>query len=194
MFVWIAILAWVSLKEKFTRWQIFGLVIMVAGLTVMIKFAPTFGRGEMMVFGATLLWALETVFVKQFLKNIDYRFLGASRMALGSVFIFGFAGLTGKFALIAKISPGNWLAIAVVGLFLTGYVYFWYRSLVLISATVTSSILTLAFPITLLISDFRYFKTLTNPEIIGAALIGLAVYFIIKSSVSISLWPATVKN
>ena len=181
MFLWVAILAWATLKEKLNRWQIFALAIMALGLAAMIKFTPHFGRGEMMIFGATLLWALETVFIKQLIKNIDYRLLGAARMALGSVFIFIFAGFTGKLSLVTKLQPTDWLAIIFVGTILSGYVYFWYRSLALIPATVTSSILTLAFPITLLLSDFRHFKMLSNPEIIGTALICVSIYFIVQS-------------
>lgn len=191
MFLWIAILAWITLNEKFNRWQIFGLTVIIAGLIVMIKITPTFGKGEIMIFGATLLWALETIFVKKFIKNIDFRFLGVARMALGSIFILGFAGFTGKFSLISKLHFNNWFAISLIGLILTGYVYYWYRSLALIPAIATSSILTLAFPITLLLSDLRHFKMLSNPEIIGTLLIGISIYFIVKHSACPNLCQAT---
>ena len=194
MFLWIAILAFFTLKEKFSRWQILGFSTMTAGLAAMIKFVPSFGKGELMIFAATLLWTLETVLVKQCIKRLDYRLLGAARMASGSVFIFIFAGFTGKLALISKINPADLAAIVFVGLILSGYIYFWYRSLALIPATVTSSVLTLAFPITLLLSDFRRFEIATVQEIIGTGFLVLSAYLIAKFQKKLELCPATAKN
>ena len=159
MFVWAALFSLVFLKEKLRGYQFLGLGIMFLGVLSAISFNLfDWGRGELMIFAATLFWSAEMIMVKKFIVSIDYRLLAAARMALGAILVFIYTWQSGSLSLLSALTSHDWLGIFIVSCFLFGYVFFWYRALSFLPAGLTASILTLAFPITIILSNLKVLK------------------------------------
>ncbi len=66
LFIWVALLAIPLLKEKLKPIQIVGYVLVLAANLFVGGFKRfTFGIGELMILGATVLWAVENLLAKK---------------------------------------------------------------------------------------------------------------------------------
>ena len=181
LFVWAAILSVFFLKEKFNKYQVAGLIIMAASLLPLIKFNFfSWNRGEWMILIATLLWSIEVILVKRFLAKVNYRFLAASRMAFGALIIFAFGFFSHNLSGIAGLTLISWLKIIVVSAFLFGYVLTWYRALSLAPASLVTSILTLAFPITIIASNLKILSLPKSLDLLSVFLLAAGVILFIQ--------------
>jgi len=91
LFIYVAILAYLFLKERF-NWKIFvasGALILGNLLFLKLTWEP-FNSGDLLIFGATIFWAIENTLSKHALKNIPPKIVAFSRMFFGSLFILGF--------------------------------------------------------------------------------------------------------
>ena len=183
LFIWVAISAVIFLKEKLNKFQMVGLGIMLIGLLPIIKFNLfSVGRGEMMMLAAVAFWSVEVIFIKKFVQDIDYRILAASRMVLGTIFIATFSIASGNFLGILKLTLTDWSKILIVGIFLLGYVYSWYKALNFAPASVVTSILTLALPVTIVASNIQTVKLPLTGDLITILFIAAGIYLYIKFS------------
>ncbi|MDD5566613.1 MAG: DMT family transporter [Patescibacteria group bacterium] len=149
MFVWVAILALVFLKEKINRWTYFGLASLVVGLVLMFKIAPQgLHLGDGLILLATLLWAGEQIIAKKVLRSVSPLLASWGRMFFGLIIIFGFWTMTNQLPALAHLTWPQIQWTIVTSLFLFGYVVTWYSGLRYIPAAVAASILALGFPIT----------------------------------------------
>ena len=83
LFIWVAILAYFFLKEKFGFLQIIGYVLIIASAIFIAKINKfSLGAGELMILGATILWAVENVIAKGTLKNVSSELMGWARMTV----------------------------------------------------------------------------------------------------------------
>ncbi len=151
---WVALWAVPVFKEKISvkQWLalgiIFGSNFIIGGLP-----ALKWGRGEIMILAATLLWALENIIAKAALKNLSAEVVGGARMILGSLLLFGAVMMSGKMGLIFNLNAGQWgMTFVSIGL-LFGYVMSWYKALKLAPVTLVATVLTLATIITNVISS-----------------------------------------
>ena len=88
LFIWVAIFAFVFLKERLSKIQILALIFLVFGVYVFLDPSGfSLGYGELLVFMATIFWALENVISKYILKEISPIIVGWGRMFFGSFFL-----------------------------------------------------------------------------------------------------------
>lgn len=182
LFVWIALLAIPILKEKISGLQFLGLPILFAG--VFLFSSPEgfrLGYGEILAFTATLLWAIENIIAKITLKSISPITVAWGRMFFGSLFLLVFLTMTGKIGgLFAFSSAGlGWLFLS--GFILFGYVVTWYTALKHAPATVVSSILVVAAPITAILNSIFITRQIEASLILPMALILIGTIFICKT-------------
>ena len=183
MIVWIALLALPLLKEKLTPW----LTALVIGLyaTNFLGGAAfhTFTIAHLMVLAATLLWSLEAVIIKTFLRDIDVDVLLFGRMGLGSGLLAAYAAVSGKLSLISSVTSTQWVGLTFVSLLLFGYVLTWYRAIKSASVIYVSSVLVGATVITTSLNAVTTGQ-LSTPQLIQSALISglLAVIILTFSS------------
>ncbi|MDE3134828.1 MAG: DMT family transporter, partial [Acidobacteriota bacterium] len=87
--IWVAILAVPLLRERLRVPHVLAIALLIAGQAWIAGSAGkvVFGEGEAMILGATLLWALEVVYVKRLLDDYDSHLLAAARMALGTLLL-----------------------------------------------------------------------------------------------------------
>lgn len=171
LFVWVGLLAIPFLKEKISGLQWLALGVLLLG--VYLFSAPgnfKIGYGEFLVFLATLMWAIENIIAKRVLKNISALTMGWGRMFFGSVFLLIYLSFTGNITQLSKFNFNSLGWLILVSAFLFVYVITWYSALKHAPATVVSSILVLAAPITAILNS-NFLALPTALILLGALLI-----------------------
>ena len=172
MFVYVAILAAMFLKEKVSKWIILGGLLLLSGNFLLLKMnALSFNIGDAMILSATLLWAGEIILSKHLLKEIDGTVVAAGRMMFGSAFILGFLGLTGNIGGLFVLSRAQWSWVMVTSMFLLLYVFTFYNGLKLVKATTATSVLLLGSVITTMLSFGFLGDVLSISQVIGMLLV-----------------------
>jgi len=170
LFIWVALLAYPFLKERLSLMQLAALGLLL--LSVYLGGAPqtfTFGAGSLLALGATLLWAVENVFAKRILQDVSAAVVGWARMFFGSLFLLAYLAVTGNITqLIPATLPQAGITLGV-GVILFGYVISWYAALKHAPATVVSSVLVLATPITALLNGLFIQHAFPAPILLSLA-------------------------
>ena len=169
LFIWVAMMAVPILKEKLSILQIMG-YLLVAWSNLFIGGFTSFSgnSGEIMILAATLLWSVENIIAKIALKDIESGIVTWGRMFIGSIFMILLAITQNKLILITRLNPSQVLPIAGSILLLTGYVYFWFKALKFAPATIVTSVLILATPITNILSAIFITHNLPQIQIVNA--------------------------
>jgi drug/metabolite transporter (DMT)-like permease len=129
--IWVALLAVPLLKERF-RWpHALAICLLLAGQAWYAGSAGTvtFGTGEAMILAATLLWAVEVVYVKRLLAGFSPSTLAAARMGIGTLILLGWLAVQGTLGQLSQFDAEQWRWLVLTGLLLTAYVATWYAAL-----------------------------------------------------------------
>lgn len=188
LFLWVAMLALIFLKEKLSFWQIGAFGVMLAG--TYLAGGPkswSIGPGEKMVLLAVIMWAVEFIIAKKVLEKLPGVVVAWGRMFFGSLFLIGFLLWTGRIGSAAALNSNQWWWLIGTGLLLFGYVTTWYNGLKYAPATVVTSILTLGFPVTAILNLIFISHKFELKQVIGLALITLAVIVILKNAQKLKL-------
>lgn len=149
LFIWVALLAVVLLRERLGAWQIGALgVLLVATLLVQPPSGVSWGGGETLIAIATGFWAVETIVARRLLASVPPLLAGAGRMGFGLVILFGYLALSGGLGAVAQLGLVQWAWVVGTGVLLAGYVATWYGALQRAPAATVAAILTLGAPIT----------------------------------------------
>ena len=149
LFIWVALLAVPFLGERLGWLQVVALgALLGSQLLIVPPNGVTWGTGETMIAAATLLWAVEVILAKRLLARVDPLIVGVGRLGLGVVLLFGYLVVAGKLSLVTTLGPTQWTWVLITGVLLAGYVGTWFSALRLAPATVVTSVLVLAAPIT----------------------------------------------
>lgn len=181
LFIWVGLLAVMFLKEKLGIWQWFVLAILLVGNYFLGgPKSWQFGYGELLVFIATLFWAVEVIIVKKVIKNLPAIIVAWGRMFFGSIIMLGFLATTNRLDIYQTFNLNQWLWIILPSLLLFAYVGFWYTSLKYAPANLVTSILVIAAPITMFLSSVFITHKYQLNQTIGAILILVAIIIFIK--------------
>jgi len=152
--VWVALLAVPLLRERVGLPHVLAVVLLIAGQAWIAGGAGTvvFGTGEAMILAATLLWAVEVVYVKRLLASFSPRLLAAARMGLGTALLVAWVAVSGKAGQLSAFDAEQWRWILLTGLLLTAYVATWYRALSLAQAVDVTAVLVFGAVVTAVLS------------------------------------------
>lgn len=180
LFLWVALLAVPLLKERIGILQACALILLLAGNILLGGYAKFhFGRGELLVLAATLLWAVENIIAKKALANISSLTVAGARMIIGSFVLLFVVAWQGHLNLITSLSPVQWSWTLVATALLFGYVVTWFTALKHAPATLVASLLVPATLVTNLLSLIFLDKRLSAPELAsGGLLIAAAVLLV----------------
>ena len=148
--IWVALLAVPLLRERLA-WPHFAAIgLLVAGQAVIAGDAGTIaiGAGELMILAATLLWAIEVVFVKRLLESLAAPTLAAARLGIGTALLLAYVALSGRWSELASLGTTEWGWALLTGLLLAGYVATWYAALARAQAVDVTAVLVLAAVVT----------------------------------------------
>ena len=149
LFIWVALLAAVLLRERLGAWQIGALgVLLLATLMVQPPTGVGWGSGESLIALATGFWAVETILARRLLASVPPLVAGAGRMGFGLVVLVGYLAVTGRIGLVTQLGPVQWAWVLGTGVLLAGYVATWYGALRRAPAATVAAVLTLGAPIT----------------------------------------------
>ncbi len=184
LFIWVALLAVVFLRERIGPWVLGALgVLLAAQLMIQPPAGVAWGGGESLIALATGFWAIETVFARRLLASVPSLTAGAARMGFGLIILIGYLAFSGRLGLITALGAAQWAWVLGTGLLLAGYVATWYAALKRAPATVVAAVLTLGAPITALLQAATSGTIpaplpLTGQLVILAAAGGLAAWFL----------------
>lgn len=171
IFVYAAILAVVFLKEKISKEFLIGAMLLLLGSLLSLKTLPvSFGRGDLLVFLATILWAIENLISKQALKELSGSLVAWGRMFFGSIFIFIYLVATNQAGFLVNLGVGQIIWILITAVLLFGYVFTWYSGLRYVPLSTATAVLILGSPITTFLSALAGAK-IGFKEIVSAVLI-----------------------
>jgi len=183
LFIWVALLALPFLGERLGWLQVGALGALLASqLLIAPPTGVSWGIGETMIAGATLLWSVEVVLAKRLMARVDPLVVGVGRLGLGLVVLFGYLAVAGKLTLIGGLGATQWTWIALTGLLLAGYVGTWFSALKLAPATVVTSVLVLAAPITALLDVAINGRVPGTAPLAGYGLITLAAVVLVVAA------------
>ena len=152
LFVFAAIFAGVALKERLDYKFAAGAGLAIIGNFILLGSGKlSFGLGEALVLGATVLWAVEWTLTKKFLAEIPGRVIATSRMLAGAVAMVAIlvaVGKTDSVSAMLSFTPSALMWGVAVGTLLFLYLTAWYSALSRISVTKATAILALAGPVT----------------------------------------------
>jgi len=185
MFVYAAVLAVIFLKEKISKEFLIGALFLLFGGLISLKALPvSFGKGDLFVLIATILWAVENSISKYVLKELPAKIVAWGRMFFGSLFILVYLILTSQIGLIANLWSGQIIWVLITSILLFGYVFTWYSGLKYIPLSTATAILIFGSLITTFLS-FISGSQISFKEIISAVLVLIGVIFVIGVK---SLW------
>ena len=184
LFIWVAILAYFFLKEKLKSVQIIGYILIMASAIFIAKITKfTLGAGELMILGATILWAIENVIAKRTLKNVSSELVAWARMTVGSIVVFSVVIFQGKSIVITGLSQEQIISVLIGGILLTAYVLTWYKALSYAPASLVAVILTLSTLITSSLSAMFITHNFPVTDFASNALLIVGITLIIYLSI-----------
>ena len=180
--------AFLFLKEKVSRKQLYAMLAMVAGtaLIYLASIPPAQlwsnpSLGDIMIIGATILWGLENVIARAaMLKKETNLVVSFARMFIGSVILFAAVILMGKLDVLFSLSSQQIINLFISTGMLFGYVLCWYWSIKLINVSKASALLLIAPVISLLLGMAMFGEPVLALQLLGSAIILVGAYFVVN--------------
>jgi drug/metabolite transporter (DMT)-like permease len=148
--VWVAVLAVVFLRERLGPLHVLAIGLLIAGQVLLVPSVGvvTFGAGEAMILGATLLWAVEVILVKRLVAGLEPRTLAAARMGLGALVLVLWVAVSGRASDLLALGATQWGWAVLTGVLLAAYVATWYAALARAEAVDVTAVLVLGAVVT----------------------------------------------
>jgi drug/metabolite transporter (DMT)-like permease len=184
LLIWVGILAVGFLHEKIRPMYVAAVVLLVWGQFVLVGGLGefSFGLGEMMIFGATLLWSVEIIIAKRLLSSISSTTVGVARMAGGAVLLVMWGWFGGVFGAMGVLGLTQIGWVLVTGVVLAGYVGTWYAALARAPALDVTAVLVGGAIIT---AALRYMVSGTPlPSMEGLVLVGMGFILAIAAGLT----------
>lgn len=166
LFLWVALLAVPLLKERISKVQLVGYVVLFIGMFVLggtIRVVPSVGMW--LILASTILWAIENIIAKVTLQTVPPIVVSWGRMMFGLPFLFAAAAVMGRLPLLLSPAAYTPMPIVVSSILLTVYVTTWYSALALAPATLVSSILVFAPVVTALLGSVILKKVIIGQQL-----------------------------
>jgi drug/metabolite transporter (DMT)-like permease len=153
LLIWVALLAVPLLGERLGALQVAAIALLVLGQIGLAGGVTTIvGRGQLMVLGATLLWAAEVIIAKKLLTDLSSWTVGLTRMGVGSVVLILWTLIRGENGGLLALTGNQWLWVLVTGVILAGYVSTWFAALSRAPAVDVTAVLVVGAVITALLA------------------------------------------
>ncbi|MEA1903622.1 MAG: DMT family transporter [Actinomycetota bacterium] len=131
LIIWVAFMAIVFLKERLSWPHVVAIGVLVWGQIVLLGgvAGATFGVGEAMILGATLLWSVEVVVAKKLLADVPSATVASARMIGGSVVLVTWALVRSANVDWAAVTGTQLVWVLATGFVLSAYVLTWFAAL-----------------------------------------------------------------
>ncbi|MFO8011585.1 MAG: DMT family transporter [Dehalococcoidia bacterium] len=176
MFIWAAILGVAFLREKVGKPQIAAIGVLFGGNILLLGWPGKWlvGEGELLIFLATILWAVETVLARKAMAGMGANVAAFGRMSFGALVLLLYLAFAGKMGTVMSLGPEQVAWTGLTGLFLFGYVTCYYAGLKHAPVSVVTGILVLGSLITSMLYAVFDARTYTADQLVGLVLIAVA--------------------
>ncbi len=184
--LYVAVLAFILLKEKITKKYLFAMALMFLG-TIAIYSATINPAelwmnpqlGDLMIIGATILWAAENVIARKAMLKGETNFIVSfARMFFGGMILFGVVLITGKLGILLSLTAGQIVNIGISTVILFTYVLCYYWALRFINVSKASVLLLLAPVVSLILGVTFLGEPAPLIQLAGSAVILVGAYMI----------------
>jgi drug/metabolite transporter (DMT)-like permease len=179
-----AIFAVVFLKERLGWVRSLGIAISMVGVATIVMAggegsaeSPNPLLGNLLICVSCLCWGFYTIWGKDMNSRYPDMTVTAWTIALGTVFLFPFAGYEWLVQGLGAISPQGWSIVAFLGVAASAGCYvFWNYALTHLDASVTATFLNLVPVVALLLAGTVLGEEILPIQIFGGALVMGGVY------------------
>jgi drug/metabolite transporter (DMT)-like permease len=185
--IFIALLAWIFLREKLGIMAILGIGLATLGVLLVVSkgnissmFTGAIGTpGDLLVLISAPNWAVFSVLSRSALKKFSALFVLFYVMLFGWIFSsIHFLSIQG-WTTIPQISSSGWLAVAFLGIGCTALAYiFWYDGLQAITASQAGVFLYIEPLVSLVAAALILGEIITLPALLGGSFILLGVWLV----------------
>jgi drug/metabolite transporter (DMT)-like permease len=183
----IAILGWLTLKEKLTLTQTSGIVFAMLGVLIVVSKGDLtslaigqFGTtGDVLILISSVNWAVFSILSRYGLKRHPSTRMTFWVMTIGwmitSVAFFS----QGKTAELALLDTRGWWAMIFLGIFTTGLAYIaWFDALSQLPAAQTGAFLFIEPPTSMIVAAIILSEAITWASLLGGAVILAGVWLV----------------
>ncbi len=179
LFVFAGVFGYLVLKETPSPKDMAAGFAILIGNALLVSGDMQFGAGQLLVLGATVLWALEYALSRKALADIHPRTLMAARMLMGSSILVAFMWASGSIGSLAQISAEALAWLVLTSAALGAFMMAWYTSLRYVPLFKAACIFTLGGIVTSAFEAAFLGKTVT---VIGAA----GIFLILAGAASVA--------
>lgn len=185
--VFIALLAWMVLKERITALQGAGVGVALAGVIVVVSrgdlgnfFAGQFGViGDFLIFISAINWAVFSILSRRGLKEHPSTRMTFWVMTLGWLFTSAAFFTQNGLAEIPQLDSRGWIAMIFLGIFTTGLAYIaWFDALASLPAAQTGAFLYIEPLTSLVVASIILGEPVTWASLLGGAVILFGVWLV----------------
>jgi drug/metabolite transporter (DMT)-like permease len=177
--IYVAVFAYIFLKERITRRQNIALLTMLVGMLLLLSagidpslFWQDPSLGDALVILGTICWGIENVISKKaMIREESSLVVSFSRMLFGGAFLFGVALLLGRLDVLLSLTQQQVASMIISSAFLFAYILFWYSAIKLINVSKAVLFLLLAPVISTWAGVVWFGEPLPPIQILGSVLI-----------------------
>lgn len=183
----IAILGWLTLKEKLTVTQTSGIVLAMLGVLVVVSKGDltslaigTFGTtGDVLILISSVNWAVFSILSRYGLKRHPSTRMTFWVMTIGWLMTSTAFFAQGKITELALLDMRGWWAMIFLGIFTTGLAYIaWFDALAQLPAAQTGAFLFIEPPTSMIVAAIVLSEQITWASIFGGAVILVGVWLV----------------
>jgi len=131
--IFIAILSWIYLKEKFSGWQWLGLFVACSGVWFLTyngdfaNFQWTNSRGDVIVLGSCVTWAIYTVGTRDITKKVNPLVATFWMIAIAGMVFIPYTLMTSGIERFMNLQDNTYISLLFLGIFCLA-IAFWLWS------------------------------------------------------------------
>ncbi len=171
LFVFAAVFGYLILKETPSPRDFAAGFAILLGNALLVSGEVLFGVGQLLVLGATALWALEYAISRKVMADVHPKVVMVARMGFGSIVLLAFLGFSGSLAALWAMDTAvlGWLALTSLMLF--AFITCWYSALKRLPLLKATVILALGGVITAVLEAVFLAKAVSGMAALGLLLV-----------------------
>lgn len=183
--IFVAVLAPLLLRERVSAVNLAAIAVLLAGSVAISGGAGglSLSSGNLLVLGATVLWAGEVIVAKHLLAAVRPERLAVLRMGGGALTLLAYLAAAGRLGALGSLDSHQIGWILVTGALLAGYVGTWFAALSRARAIDVTSVLVLSAALTAVLQAALGRATLGLGAGVGVALV------VVGSALIYRRWP-----
>ncbi len=181
--IFIAILSWIYLKEKFSGWQWLGLFVACSGVWFLTyngdfaNFEWTNSRGDIIVLGSCITWAIYTVGTRDITKKVNPLVATFWMIAIAGLVFIPYTLMTSGIERFTNLQDNTYISLLFLGIFCLAIAFWlWSEGLARQTAAEVGIYLYIEPLITVVGAWALIGESITIWLVVGAVLISIGVY------------------